>query len=221
MLYCIQFLLRAACVLTCLTGAASADVSGKIRVIDGDTFEVSGVRIRLHGIDAPEIDQPCTTEQNTEWACGAWVQTQIAERYSGKQTHCSEVDRDRYGRVVARCTVAGQDVGRAIVADGLAFAYRRYSMDYDLDEKGAAINDRGLHASRSQTPAQFRATRAKGRIPPDKACKIKGNITKSGHIYHMPGQRDYERTGINTAKGERWFCNEAGALAAGWRKARR
>jgi hypothetical protein len=141
--------------------------------------------------------------------------------YGGKRAICREVDQDRHGRVVARCEIAGRDVGQQLVSEGLAFAYRKYSMAYDLDEKGAAINDRGLHASRVQSPAQYRATRAKGRIPLDANCVIKGNITKNGRIFHVPGQRDYERTGINLAKAERWFCSEQRARAAGWRKARR
>ncbi|MGH1578389.1 thermonuclease family protein [Planktotalea sp.] len=194
---------------------------GRVRVIDGDTFDVAGVRVRVHGIDAPETDQTCETEQGTRWACGAWVTSSVAVMYDGKRAICREVDQDRYGRIVARCEIAGRDVGQQLVSRGLAFAYRKYSMAYDLDEKGAAVNDRGLHASRVQDPAQFRKTRAKGRIPIDKNCAIKGNITKSGKIFHVPGQRDYERTGINLAKDERWFCTEHEARAAGWRKARR
>ncbi|MGB7318787.1 MAG: thermonuclease family protein [Planktotalea sp.] len=199
----------------------AADVSGRVRVIDGDTFDVAGVRVRLHGIDAPEGKQTCETEQGANWACGAWVTAQVAVMYDGKRARCREVDVDRYDRVVARCEVEGRDVGQQIVSRGLAFAYREYSMAYDLDEKGAAINDRGLHSGRVQNPAQYRATSAKGRIPVNKNCVIKGNITKSGQIFHVPGQRDYERTGINIAKGERWFCSEQEARAQGWRKARR
>ena len=53
-------------------------------------------------------------------------------------------------------------------------------------------------------------------------CRIKGNISyNSGErIYHMPGQEDYFRTRITWSDGERWFCTEAEARAAGWRKAR-
>jgi endonuclease YncB( thermonuclease family) len=198
-----------------------ADVTGRVRVIDGDTFDVAGVRVRVHGIDAPESKQTCETEQGAVWACGAWVTSRVAVLYDGKRATCRSVDRDRYDRVVARCEVAGRDVGQHLVSQGLAFAYRKYSMAYDLDEKGAAINDRGLHASRVQKPAQYRATRAKGRIPPSRDCAIKGNITKNGRIYHVAGQRDYERTGINPAKGERWFCSQDEARRAGWRRARR
>jgi hypothetical protein len=104
----------------------------------------------------------------------------------------------------------------------LAFAYRKYSMAYDLDEKVVAVNDRGLHSSRVQDPAQYRKTRTKGRIPIDRNCAIKGNNSSSGkRIYHVAGQRFYEQTGINTNKGERWFCIADEAVKAGWRRARR
>lgn len=205
-----------------MPGIAQADISGSIVVVDGDTIDVSGVRVRLFGIDAPESDQTCETEQGAQWSCGAWVNQEVAKRYQGEQTTCNVLETDRYGRAVARCWVQGEDLAQTLVRDGMAFAYRRYSMDYDLDEKRAAVQDRGLHASRVQAPSQYRQTRAVGRIPPDNTCKIKGNISGSGtRIYHVPGQRDYERTGIRVEKGERWFCTAREAEAAGWRAARR
>jgi len=51
-------------------------------------------------------------------------------------------------------------------------------------------------------------------------CRIKGNISDSGRIYHVPGGPAYERTKIEEAKGERWFCTEQEAQAAGWRAPR-
>lgn len=57
-------------------------------------------------------------------------------------------------------------------------------------------------------------------IVPQQDCIIKGNISENGRIYHLPGQAFYDRTRINTARGERWFCTEAEAQAAGWRRAR-
>nr|WP_298843844.1 thermonuclease family protein [uncultured Roseobacter sp.] len=199
-----------------------AGVSGTVRVIDGDTFDVGDTRVRLHGIDAPEQDQTCKTEQGQRWDCGAWVSETVRARYEGRQTTCEETDRDRYGRIVAICFTDGQDIGEALVHDGLAFAFRRYSMDYDLTEKGAAVRDAGLHASRVQSPSQYRETRAVGRIPPDRSCRIKGNISSKGErIFHVPGQRHYERTGIRPENGERWFCTAQEAVSAGWRAARR
>ncbi len=56
--------------------------------------------------------------------------------------------------------------------------------------------------------------------PSGRACRIKGNISANGRIYHVPGQRFYSRTIIDPSGGERWFCTEADARAAGWRKSR-
>lgn len=201
---------------------AVADVEGRINVIDGDTFDVGATRVRIFGIDAVEGAQECLTEQGVAWACGAWVTQTVRNRYQGAQAKCQYITTDRYDRVVARCFVEGEDVGRTLVRDGLAFAYRRYSMDYDLDEKAAAIADVGLHASQVQSPGWFRQTRATGRTPPDVTCRIKGNISSKGErIYHSLGQQHYERTGIREEHGERWFCSAAEAEAAGWRAARR
>ena len=208
-------------VLLCLPVVAAAEIRGPVIVIDADTIDVSGTRVRLYAIDAPELDQSCETELGTAFDCGAWATAQVRARFEGRRAICTPRDTDRYGRVVATCTVDAQDVGREIVAEGWAFAYRRYGMDYDLEEKAAYVADRGLHGMRVQSPAWFRKTRAKGRIPPDPACRIKGNVSRSGRIYHVPGQEFYEQTGIVETRGERWFCSAAEAEAAGWRPARR
>ncbi|ESZ58262.1 hypothetical protein NKH34_29445 [Mesorhizobium sp. M1148] len=54
-------------------------------------------------------------------------------------------------------------------------------------------------------------------------CTIKGNISinTGEHIYHVPGQQHYSETKISPQYGERWFCSEAEARAAGWRRAKR
>lgn len=199
----------------------AADVVGTVRVIDADTIDVGDTRIRLHAIDAPEMDQNCETEHGVAFACGKWATAQVQARFEGAQARCVPRDVDRYGRVVAQCRVAGQDMGEVIVSEGWAFAFRRYGMEYDLAEKGAFVTDRGLHGLRVQSPAQFRAARVSDQVPVDPNCVIKGNTSKSGRIYHVPGQEFYAATQINRAKGERWFCSEREARAAGWRRARR
>ena len=198
-----------------------AEITGKIRVIDGDTFDVGTTRVRLHGIDAPEQDQPCKSELGTDYACGEWVTAQVRRLYQGTVATCDPITQDRYGRTVARCFVAGQDVGRRLVADGLAYAFRRYSMDYDLEEKAAFVAERGLHGFDLQTPAQHRRSPPRARLSVNQDCVIKGNISANGKIFHVPGQEHYGKTVITPSKGERLFCSEAEAVAAGWRRARR
>ncbi len=201
---------------------AAEEIAGEVRVIDGDTLDVGATRVRLHGIDAPERDQPCTSLNGQNWGCGDWVTRVVRDRYQGAQAVCEATDRDRYGRVVARCFVAGQDMAREMVAQGLVFAYRKYSYDYDLEEKAALVAKRGLHGFTVETPARYRLTRIRGRDAPDPNCRIKGNINAAGaRIYHVPGQEFYERTGIRPSTGERWFCSEAQARASGWRAAKR
>ena len=203
--------------------AMAQGFGGPVRVIDGDTLDVGATRVRLHGIDAPELGQTCTNPDGVAWECGTWVAEELRARIGGRAARCETVDTDRYGRTVATCAVARQDVGRMLVSEGLAFAYRKYSMVYDLDEKRAVISGRGLHAHRFDRPVDYRrAERAAQTAPPDPACPIKGNISRSGtRIHHLPGQADYPRTVIRPEQGERWFCSEAGARAAGWRRARR
>lgn len=218
----LKFVTSLICALWLGLPALAAPVTGVVRVVDGDTLDVGETRVRIHGIDAPEVDQTCERPDGSRWDCGAWVRSEVTQRYEGRRASCEPVEQDRYGRTVARCVVAGQDIGQALVRDGLAFAYRRYTMDYDLDEKGAAINDRGLHASKVQAPAAFRRSKASPAQTAQGGCAIKGNISGTGRrIFHSPGQRDYAKTRINTTKGERWFCSAAEARAAGWRAAKR
>lgn len=199
---------------------------GEVRVVDGDTLDVGTTRVRLHGIDAPELGQPCTDRAGLRWDCGRWVAHEVRMRIGARKLRCEVMDMDRYGRTVARCTLAGQDLGRRLVRDGLALAYRTYSMDYHPDETAAQRAGRGLHGHRMVRPDIYRRTQyapsARPATPADPACTIKGNIGRSGtRIYHVPGQAFYDRTVIRTEAGERWFCAEAEARAAGWRRARR
>ena len=203
-----------------MSAPAFAAPNGQVRVIDADTIDVGGVRVRLFGIDAPEMGQPCSDSGRT-WDCGAWTRDAVRNRFEGTYARCDERDIDRYGRVVAVCLVDGQDMGQMIVHSGLAWAFRRYSESYDLDEKAAAVAGRGLWAVEVQMPSEFRAARAAGPAPTNQNCAIKGNISGNGRIYHVPGQEHYARTSINTANGERWFCSRSEAEAAGWRAARR
>ncbi len=110
-----------------------------------------------------------------------------------------------------------------MVSQGWALAYRRYSLDYVDDEAEARAARRGIWASEFVEPWEWRRGKrlAANDNAPDQ-CRVKGNINAKGErIYHMPGQQAYGVTRINQGKGERWFCSESEAKAAGWRKALR
>ncbi len=204
--------------------ASTQVISGPVHVVDADTLDVGDTRVRLHGIDAAEVAQMCELADGRRWACGRWASDQVTALYDGAWAICDRLNTDRYGREVARCRVDGADIGERLVREGLAEAYRRYSLDYVDAEKEAWFAGKGVWRGRVQAPADYRADRATAAPQPtraDTSCAIKGNISASGHIYHMPGQRDYAATRISTLKGERWFCTEAQAVAAGWRAAKR
>ncbi|WP_323771153.1 thermonuclease family protein [Antarctobacter sp.] len=215
-----------ALVLTSLASVALADLSGPLRVIDGDTVAIGETRIRLHGIDAPENGQFCGNRTAPMWPCGSWISGEVRARFDGRSARCVAMDIDKYGRTVARCAVAGEDLGAALVRGGLAFAYTRYSSDYLPQQAEAARRGVGLHGAGVESPADFRKAARRGHdaqhlASAPEGCEIKGNISNRGdaHIYHMPGQAWYGATRINLVKGERWFCSEAEAQDAGWRRA--
>ena len=208
-----------------------SDLAARARVIDGDTIEVGSARVRLFGVDAPESAQSCVAASRP-WPCGRQATQALAGRIDGRSVACEERDRDRYGRIVAVCRQGGQDVNAWLVREGWALAYRRYSRTY-IDEAAAAkAARRGVWRGEFVPPWDWRrgnrlksATRDAPRVAArDRgACRIKGNISHNSgrRIYHVPGDRDYERTRISQSRGERYFCTEAEAHAAGWRRAGR
>lgn len=202
-------------------GTAWAGPDGRIAVVDGDTLRVGGETVRLFAVDAPELDQTCRRPDGEVWPCGDWARREVRRLFEGQRARCEAVDVDQYGRTVAICTVDGYDIGGTLVANGYARAYLRYSDLYLDTEKAAVVAGRGIFGSDMAAPEDHRAA---DRPPPQVApgaCAIKGNISDSGHIYHVPGQENYADTQINERRGERWFCTEAEARAAGWRPARR
>ena len=192
----------------------------ELRVVDGDTLDWQGVRVRLFGIDAPEIGQTCD-RNGQSWDCGAWSATMLRRAIGTGPVDCLRQDTDRYGRMVAICTSGGVDLARAQVQAGAALAYLRYSNRYQTDEARAKSARTGLWASRMMTPESHRQVAKPSAQTPPAACTIKGNIGASGRIYHMPGQRDYAATRIDPTKGEAWFCTPGEAKAAGFRPAKR
>lgn len=195
-------------------GAAGGTLAGRAAVVDGDTLDLAGQRIRLLHIDAPETAQPG----------GGAAARHLDTLTRGRTVTCTAEGHDAYGRVLAVCEAGGRDLGRAMVAAGQAAVFRRYGATYDVEERAARAAQRGIWADPDPVmPWDFRATRwqAADGAAPDPDCPIKGNVSATGvRIYHLPWSRSYADTRISAAKGERWFCSEPEAVAAGWRPAR-
>lgn len=136
--------------------AEAGPIAGPARVIDADTLDIGGTRIRLHGIDAPEGNQVCRNAEGWEYACGDHATAAMVRMIEGRDVVCEERDIDRYGRIVAVCEVEGTDVNAALVSAGWALAYRRYSEDYAPEEEYARAQGAGLWAGEFDAPWDWR-----------------------------------------------------------------
>ncbi len=133
-------------------------ISGTAKVLDGDTIVVAGERVRLHGIDAPELDQTFVW-RGREIACGTMSLAALEALVAGVTVRCEVVKRDSYGRLVAKVYSSnGVDIGRRLVAAGWAIAYRRYSKDYVDAETAARKARRGMWRGSFEKPWVWRAS---------------------------------------------------------------
>jgi endonuclease YncB( thermonuclease family) len=173
--------------LACLVpspAAAQDIVTGRASVVDGDSLEIHGAPVRLHGVDAPESQQWCS-RNSIAYRCGQEAALLLAEKIGPHVVSCRRRDTDRYGRMVAVCTAGGEDLGGWMVSQGYAIAYRRYSREYVAAEEQAREAKRGLWAGEFQRPEDFRH-RGRSRPRPEQApstrhaCICPGDVDAAG-----------------------------------------
>lgn len=141
---------------------SSAGKPGAATVIDGDTLHLGTARVRLYGIDAPEIAQWCKDQRGREWACGEAAKSALEKLLAGKSVECHGRGQDDYGRLLAVCTADGREFNASLVKQGLAWAFVRYSKAYAGLEQEAKSARRGVFAADNTPPWDFRANRWSG-----------------------------------------------------------
>lgn len=143
-----------------------ASHAASVRVADGDTIELGGQRVRLQGIDAPELHQECRDAAGRNWACGRRAQSELRKLIGNDAVQCEQRTKDRFGRSVAVCRAGGRDLGEAMVRAGFAFAYPDWASPYGPAEKDARARKAGLWAGSFQNPRAWRDEHPRDGRPP-------------------------------------------------------
>ena len=195
------------------------------RVIDGDTMEIEGgEKVRYIGIDTPETVDPRKPVQ----CFGIEASKKNKELVEGKMVRLEKdiTDRDKYNRLLRYIWVDDVLINLELVKQGFAYSYS-YPPDIKYQEQIVKAQDEAREAKRGLWSSCLSDSRVSGAASSSSSaetasggCVIKGNISTSGEkIYHLPGCGSYSKTKIDESRGEKWFCAEFEAQAAGWRRA--
>ncbi len=145
-------------VLALLSLAQMGGVVGRASVVDGDTLEIQGIRIRLWGVDAVESSQTCRYGDGRVWPCGRQAAFALADFIGQRTVRCERRDTDRYGRMVAVCWVGEVEINRWLVAQGWALDYAQYSAGaYRAAQEEAKRAKRGIWQGSFLPPWEYRA----------------------------------------------------------------
>lgn len=128
------------------------EVAGRARVVDGDSLELKGERIRLKGIDAPELAQKCR-KNGAEWACGRASLTALRKKIASHAVDCKGGEFDRHERLLAYCSAGGTELNRWMVAEGWAVSY---GGNFKTEERAAKSAKRGVWQGEFTMPQAWR-----------------------------------------------------------------
>jgi len=203
--------------------ASEPPIVGRAFAIGGDTLRVGRQTVRLEGIAAPDRDQTCTRGDNRRWRCGEAAQAALSRIVSGREVRCEPAGKDDGGTVRAACAIATRDVAAALVEGGHVLAESGLLPRYRSEQAKAQQDKAGLWAGGAtpERPDEWRTrlwNEARAKAP--EGCPIKGKVAgrrgDTVKTYHLPWSPTYIRLRVVSARGERWFCSEADARAAGF-----
>lgn len=212
-----------------------------VSVVDGDTIKVSidGVTktVRLIGIDTPETLDPRKPVQCFGKESSDKAKAILSNKLVRLEADSTQGEIDKYQRLLRYVFLEdGTFFNKSMIAEGYAHEYTydmpyKYQAEFKVAEKTAREAQLGLWSpeicngitdsisTSESAPIPIPDLTPTSTSPPALNCNIKGNIT-SEKIYHLPGCGSYTATKIDEVRGEKWFCTEAEAISAGWRKAK-
>ena len=136
--------------------AGANAISGIASIVDADTLDIHGERVRLNGVDAPESGQKCKDAVGKFIRCGSIAANALDAWINRNPVTCEVTGKDRYGRSLGECSVRGASVQEWLVANGHALAYRAYSTTYVSAEVKAQKEHRGIWAGEFVMPWDWR-----------------------------------------------------------------
>ena len=202
--------------------ASDPPIAGRASVLAGDMLRVDAITIRLDGIEAPDREQTCVRADNRRWRCGEAAQPALARLIGGRRVRCEPAGKDSTGVTRATCTTGSTDLAAALVKSGHVFAETGMMPRYRAEQTAAREAKVGLWSGSGEPerPSAWRTRlwdEARAKAP--QGCPIKGKVAGrrgEAKTYHLPWSPTYMQLRVVSARGERWFCSEDEARAAGF-----
>jgi endonuclease YncB( thermonuclease family) len=198
----------------------TVELIGRATAISGDLMRINGELVRLAGIETPGTNYPCVKANGRRWNCAASARTALEKIVRGKTISCNAKGTGDDGRTLAECDANGEDIASALVRGGHVFAAKGLFSSYSSVESEARSEKAGLWQSDPVRPDEWRTQvweEAKRAAP--EGCPIKGFTRASDRLYAMPWSQNYDGAKVRATKGDRWFCSEEEARAAGFKSA--
>lgn len=230
--------------LSILIGAGQAAADAVVN--DGDTLTLDGIRYRLEGVDAPELDQVCTDQVGETWACGLEARERLKAFVAERKVACTDISPNPGSGRIARCRAGSDDLGQWLVREGWALSteppatarYLELQADAHAHHRGiwkgcfvAAQDLRRWSKAKAELLGECPVTmsderRTRDLLFPDRPamppqCAIKGKLALRARVTGHVGIYHLRtcRTYARAGTPQRWFCSEEDAKAAGFRKA--
>lgn len=192
----------------------------RARALTGDTLRIGNALVAIDGVEAPEITQVCERGDD-QWPCGKAARDALDRMVRGRSVSCRITGEREAGIKTGVCATGEADLADKLIEDGMAFSTGFFFWTHRAGlERKARAEKNGLWAGDPERPQAWREKRwAEAKQNAPDGCPIKGRIRSGARIYVLPWSTDYGSVKLSTARGERWFCSESEAEAAGWRPA--